>query len=168
MTASGTMKIRIWVAFVVTLLSGVAIGFAMGSFVFRGTPAAMPSGAVASKGVALKGGGKSVQDCSVMRHRLLDRFSQELDLTPEQQAKVKPVLEKMTAEIDAIHKGKRPEIRKAIADCMAEMKAMLTPDQGVKLQNLEKRMSDGGCGVGRGKGSQRPGEHRGSGRKKAR
>ncbi len=175
MTASGTMKIRIWLAFVIVLFSGMAIGFAIGSFVFRGTPAATPGDTVAigaGEG-ARKSGGKGVLACTGMRQRLLARFSQELDLTPEQQTEIKPILDKMTVEIENIHKEKRPIIRATIAACMAEIKKDLTPAQCGKLEKLEKRIGRSGSrGSGRGRsgaagrGCGGGGDHRGGGRKK--
>ena len=179
MTPGGLVRARIWMAFAVTLFSGMAIGFALGAFMFGSPSRPSDSNIAAGDGGlehagAIKRGRSGGGLCGGMERRLLERFSKELDLTPEQRKRVKPILAKMVSEIERIHREKRPEIRAVIASCINEIKGELTPEQRARLERLEERVCHGGgCGggaygspIGHGGGGKRRGGR--SGRERAR
>jgi Spy/CpxP family protein refolding chaperone len=79
-----------------------------------------------------------------------DRLTKELNLTPEQQTQIKPILEDTRSQMKALHedtslapdqkKAKGKEIRDA---SNAKIKAFLTPDQQKKMDQMKKEHGPG-------------------------
>ena len=81
----------------------------------------------------------------------LDRLSKELNLTKDQQDKIKPILEdeqKQMEELRSNSGGERPDmskmrdIRKSHDD---QIRAVLTSDQQTKYDEMQKRMMERGA-----------------------
>ena len=92
----------------------------------------------------------------------LDHLAQMLNLTDDQKAKVKPILEDTTAQSDALRKDtslsqqeRFAKLRELHEKSMAQIRGFLTPEQQTKLDSMNKRheMSRGkGMGHGQGMG----------------
>lgn len=59
----------------------------------------------------------------------IERLARELDLSPEQRARVADVLEHQRAEMSTLWREMRPRADKIRADARREVTALLTPDQ---------------------------------------
>jgi protein CpxP len=92
----------------------------------------------------------------------LDRLTKQLDLTKDQQDKIKPILEDQQKQMQALREDtstaqqdrftKMRDIRKSHMD---QVRAVLTSDQQTKFDEMQKRMMERG-GPGRGMGGDRP------------
>lgn len=85
----------------------------------------------------------------------LDHLAQMLNLTDDQKAKIKPILEDTTAQAEALGKDTSlsPQDRRAKKHglhekSMAQIRGLLTPDQQAKLDSMKQKHE----GMGRGKG----------------
>ena len=117
------MKIQ-WVHLAAALLLGMLMGAAFGPFImFRHPP-----------GMMLRGR---------MPERMLDRFAEKLDLTPEQKARVGGIFEANRPKMDALlaeSRAKFDEVRKAAS---RQIREILTPEQRKKMDALEEKMVAG-------------------------
>jgi len=80
-----------------------------------------------------------------------ERLTKELNLTPEQQAQVKPIMEDTRSKMKALHEDTTltPEQRRAKAKEVreanrAKIKALLTPEQQQKMEQLKKEHGEHG------------------------
>jgi len=90
----------------------------------------------------------------------LDRLTKELDLTKDQQDKIKPILEDQQKQMQALREDtstaqqdrftKMRDIRKSHMD---QVRAVLTSEQQTKFDEMQKRMMERGRGMG---GGERP------------
>ena len=72
----------------------------------------------------------------------LEHMTETLDLTPEQQAKIRPILEQAKPQIAAIRQESRQKI-KAIRDKVrSEIRPFLTPSQQQKLDAIHQARED--------------------------
>lgn len=98
----------------------------------------------------------------------LQRLTQALNLTDDQQQKIRPVLENETQQLDALHQdttvkgqerwNKMREIRDTTTN---QIKPILTPDQQTKFEQIMTRhsgppSSGQGMGAGEGQGQGQP------------
>jgi Spy/CpxP family protein refolding chaperone len=108
----------------------VAGGFAIKTY----TPKAPPRGP--------RGDGVS------MVKRMLDRYTQELQLDADQVAKFEPILEKTDREISEIHKDTGRRMHDAFTRCNGQLSPLLNPEQKEKfeayLAKMEKKFERGG------------------------
>jgi hypothetical protein len=72
-----------------------------------------------------------------MSSRILARLQSRLALTPDQAAKVKPIVEQTASQIDAIRDATTKQIADHIAESNAKIAAFITPEQKAKLDQLE-------------------------------
>ena len=73
----------------------------------------------------------------------LEMLSKRLNLTEDQKAKIKPILEEGMPQIKAIHEEARTKM-KAVTDGIHEkIKPLLDSDQQAKLEELKKEMQNG-------------------------
>ena len=87
----------------------------------------------------------------------LDRLTKELDLTKDQQDKIKPILEEQQKQMQALREdtstaqqdrfSKMRDIRKGHMD---QVRAVLTSEQQTKFDEMQKRMMERGRGMGGG------------------
>lgn len=73
---------------------------------------------------------------------MLKRLTAQLDLTPEQQAKIEPILKRVTAETREMRRESIQKFRTAMEKANNEIAAELTPEQKVKLEELRKRFRE--------------------------
>jgi hypothetical protein len=73
----------------------------------------------------------------VITNRVLERLDHELNLTPQQHAQVKQIIEAHAARIQAISEGMRPAIHQEIDRNNAEIAQVLTPEQRQKFEKLK-------------------------------
>ena len=71
--------------------------------------------------------------------RMKDRLRAELNLTPEQLAKISPIIDKTTAQMRDIRRDTGQRVREIIADAHRQMAAELTDEQRQKLKQIEER-----------------------------
>jgi protein CpxP len=95
----------------------------------------------------------------------LDQIAQQLELTDEQKAKVKPILEAQAQKMRELRddtslspEDRRPKMQSIREETTAQMKAVLTPDQFEKWQKMAQRnRRPGGPGGPGGHGGPPPG-----------
>lgn len=114
---------KLWVAFSIVFLSGIAIGVVVGLFV---KPQTSPP---------------ERKMPEMMKMRLFRHISEELEFTPEQQVVAQKILTKMSEDIRKFQSDQRPKIKSIIDTAFAEITKILTDDQKVKMTELQERMA---------------------------
>jgi Spy/CpxP family protein refolding chaperone len=71
--------------------------------------------------------------------RMKERLRIELRLTPEQVAKVSPIVDKTAAQLQEIRRDTGRRVHEIMADAHKEIAANLTDEQRQKLQQIEER-----------------------------
>ena len=71
--------------------------------------------------------------------RMKERLRTELSLTPEQVAKISPIVDKTAARLQAIRRDTGRRVHEIMADAHKEIAANLTDEQRQKLQQIEER-----------------------------
>jgi hypothetical protein len=75
----------------------------------------------------------------LMGARMRDRLRTELRLTPEQVAKISPIIDKTAAQLAEIRRETGRRVHEVMIGAHREMAANLTEDQRLKLQEIEAR-----------------------------
>jgi Spy/CpxP family protein refolding chaperone len=75
----------------------------------------------------------------MMSERMRDRFRAQLNLTPEQVAKISPIMDKAAAQLEEIRRTTGRRVRETFAEAHREMATDLTEEQRAKLQEIEAR-----------------------------
>lgn len=78
-----------------------------------------------------RGGGRG------FRHDPLERMTQDLNLTPEQKAKVQPILDQAKPQIEQIHRDAMQKTKAVIDNAMGQIRPLLTPEQQTKLDQAK-------------------------------
>jgi Spy/CpxP family protein refolding chaperone len=68
-----------------------------------------------------------------------DRLRAELNLTPEQVAKISPIIDKTATQLRVIRRDTGQRVHEVIADAHRQMAVNLTDEQRQKLQQSEER-----------------------------
>ena len=68
-----------------------------------------------------------------------ERLRDELNLTPEQLAKISPIIDKTTAQLREIRRDTGRKVHGIIGDAHRQMAAELTDEQRQKLTQIEER-----------------------------
>lgn len=76
---------------------------------------------------------------AIAAERMRDRLQAELDLTPEQLAKISPVVDKAAAQLQTIRKDTARRVRDTFAETHRQIAVDLTPEQRVKLEQMRER-----------------------------
>jgi Spy/CpxP family protein refolding chaperone len=71
--------------------------------------------------------------------RMKERLRTELSLTPEQVAKVSPIVDKTAAHLQEIRRDTGRRVHAIMAEAHKEIAANLTDEQRQKLQQIEER-----------------------------
>ena len=71
--------------------------------------------------------------------RMKERLRSELNLTPEQVAKISPIIDKTTAQLRDIRRDTGRRVHETIADAHQQMATQLTDEQRQKLKQMEER-----------------------------
>lgn len=76
-------------------------------------------------------------------HRFaMEHLTKSLNLTPDQQAKVKPLLDQARPQIMAIHKDAMQKTQAIVDKTMTQIRPLLTQDQQTKFDALQKARQD--------------------------
>jgi Spy/CpxP family protein refolding chaperone len=76
---------------------------------------------------------------AVAAQRMRDRLKAELDLNPEQLAKISPIIEKTAAQLEEIRKDTARRVHETFADAHRQIAKDLTPEQQAKLERVRQR-----------------------------
>ena len=71
--------------------------------------------------------------------RMKERLRAELDLTPEQVAKISPIVDKTAAQLKQIRRDTGRRVHEIMTEAHREMATNLTDEQRLKLQQIEDR-----------------------------
>jgi len=72
----------------------------------------------------------------------LQHMTKALNLTPEQQAKVQPIVDQTRPQIMAIHRDAMQKAHAVIDQAMSQIRPLVTPEQQKKLDDLKKAHED--------------------------
>src|SRR5437868_15470957 len=73
-----------------------------------------------------------------MSRHILARLQSRLSLTPEQTAQVKPLVEQTASDIEGIRVATTKQISERIAETDSKIATFLSPEQKVKLDQMEE------------------------------
>jgi Spy/CpxP family protein refolding chaperone len=76
---------------------------------------------------------------AVISERMRERLQRQLNLAPEQVAKVSPILDKAAAELHQVRRDTGRRVHEIIAETHRQMAGILTDEQRRKLQQIEER-----------------------------
>ena len=81
-------------------------------------------------------------------HNSLQRATEQLNLTPEQKAKVQPIVDQTTPQIENIRREAMQKTKAVMDNAMAQIRPLLTPEQQKKLDDAQndRRGKRGGHG----------------------
>jgi Spy/CpxP family protein refolding chaperone len=68
----------------------------------------------------------------------LQRLTEGLDLTPDQQAKVQPIINQAQPQIAAIHREAMQKMKAVVENTASQIRPLLTPEQQKKLDDNQK------------------------------
>ncbi|HEY4271973.1 MAG TPA: hypothetical protein VGM65_08195 [Candidatus Udaeobacter sp.] len=71
--------------------------------------------------------------------RMKERLRAELNLTPEQLAKISPIIDKTTVQLRDIRRDTGRRVHEVITEAHQQMTGTLTDEQRQKLQQIENR-----------------------------
>jgi Spy/CpxP family protein refolding chaperone len=71
--------------------------------------------------------------------RMREHLKAELDLTPEQVAKISPIVDKTAAQLEQIRKDTARRVRDTFTEAHRQISADLTPEQQAKLEKMRER-----------------------------
>ena len=74
-----------------------------------------------------------------MAQMMIERFTRELDLTPEQQEKLRPVAHATSVAMEALHRDTHEKVIAQFKLTHQQVEAFLTPEQVGKLREFEQR-----------------------------
>jgi len=72
----------------------------------------------------------------------LHDLTDQLNLTPEQQTKVQPILDQTKPQIAAIHQEAMQKMKTLIEGAVSQIRPILTADQQKKLDSIQKAHQD--------------------------
>ena len=121
MTSPGKWKLGVYVLAI--FMAGAGSGALIGWQVCRRTPVApMPPVEIGA--------------------RLRARFQSQLALTTEQAQKIEPMIDQAMRRVEAIRKDTASQVFANVATLHEQMLTVLTPDQKVKFEELERARRD--------------------------
>jgi Spy/CpxP family protein refolding chaperone len=121
---TATRKAAFWVGLV--FLLGAALGGMLGYVFAHHTAMAAPAQMTDSQKRAQK----------------VQRLTQELNLTPDQQTHLDAIMSSVQAEYKAIHQSTEPQIDQARQKGREQIRAILTPEQKPKFEEFLKRLDE--------------------------
>src|SRR5438132_154865 len=72
----------------------------------------------------------------------LEHMTKALNLTPEQQGKVQPIVDQTRPQIMAIHRDAMQKAHAVVDQAMSQIRPLLTPEQQKKLDDVQKAHED--------------------------
>lgn len=98
-----------------------------------------------------------------MQDRWMMHLTHRLNLTPDQQTKIQPIIASASSRIQAVHQSDKGTISGIMAEATSQISALLQPDQREELKKMERnreRMfmdrNHGGHGMGPDSGHRGP------------
>jgi Spy/CpxP family protein refolding chaperone len=76
---------------------------------------------------------------AVISERMRERLQRQLSLTPDQVAKISPILDKAAAQLHEVRRDTGRRVHEIIAESHRQMTGILTDEQQHKLRQLEER-----------------------------
>jgi periplasmic protein CpxP/Spy len=76
------------------------------------------------------------------RHGMFQRLGQDLNLSPDQKAKVQPIIDQARPQIRAIHEEAMQKRKTVMDNTMSQIRPLLTPEQQQKLDAMRKARED--------------------------
>jgi hypothetical protein len=86
--------------------------------------------------------GKTSKSPEEVRHAIIDFWKSHLKLTDDQVAKVGLIMDETRVRMDEVHRGTIPAQQEIRREQMEKMRAMLTPDQQMEYDRLQKERED--------------------------
>lgn len=86
--------------------------------------------------------GRSEERSRMGPGRVVERLTQELALTPDQQQQLTTILEETRKKFDTINSSIRPQIEQARHEGRVRIRSMLTPEQLPKFEEYLRRMDE--------------------------
>jgi len=117
-----TKELKLWLVLILIFLLGVATGISL-------------SLGLASHNVHTTGPQQ-------IKSRMLTGLTHRLKLTPDQQAKIQPIMADAATQIQALRRDEAGRISQVIEKMNGQMAAILTPEQQAELQRMEKEMQN--------------------------
>ncbi len=68
----------------------------------------------------------------------LERITEGLNLTPDQQAKVQPIIDQAQPQVVAIHREAMQKMKAVVENTASQIRPLLTPEQQKKLDDNQK------------------------------
>lgn len=78
-----------------------------------------------------------------IKERMGERLQRELKLTPEQVTKISPMIDKASAQLEAIRTETAQRVHETMAQTHREMATVLTDEQREKLKQMHRRPRHG-------------------------
>jgi Spy/CpxP family protein refolding chaperone len=72
----------------------------------------------------------------------LQRITEKLNLTSDQQTKVQPIIDGAKPQIAAIHQEAMQKLKTVMDSTVSQIRPLLTPDQQKKLDDIQKAHQD--------------------------
>jgi len=72
----------------------------------------------------------------------LEHMTKTLNLTPEQQAKVQPILDQAKPQLQAIHQEAMTKSKAVLDNAMSQIRPLLTADQQKKADSMQQAHQD--------------------------
>ena len=124
--------------------------FSLGSSAFAQAP--QPDGQSGQGGQGQRGGRHGGD-----RHGSLEKMTEQLNLTPEQKAKVQPIIDQAKPQIESIRREAMQKTKAVMENAMAQIRPHLTPEQQKKLEDAKNDRRSGREGRGDRQGQRRHG-----------
>jgi Spy/CpxP family protein refolding chaperone len=77
------------------------------------------------------------------RYGVLEKTTEGLNLTPEQKAKVQPIIDQTSPQIQIIRRDAEQKIKTLVDNAMAQIRPMLTPEQQKLLDDSQHQRRGG-------------------------
>jgi Spy/CpxP family protein refolding chaperone len=74
-----------------------------------------------------------------LAHRMSERLRTQLALTPEQSAKIAPIVEQSASKLETIRVETASRVRQTLTEANLQISPELTPEQRTKLSKIEER-----------------------------
>src|SRR5205085_12000024 len=75
----------------------------------------------------------------IMGERIRERLKAQLDLTPDQLARISPIIEATASQLDEVRRQTGRRVRELFQDAHRQMASTLTDAQRAKLEKIEER-----------------------------
>ena len=81
--------------------------------------------------------------------RSIEKMTDQLNLTPDQKAKVQPIIDQLKPQIESIRREAMEKSKAVMDNAMSQIRPLLTPEQQKKLEEAKNDRKSGREGGGR-------------------